>query len=417
MHHEESNEKTQTPDEATTQSGDINRHRRRGNKSVLVVIACAALALLAYWYFFASKPTSDTTVSDAQLVVSVRTAKAERQPIAMEVRVLGTIFPREQATVSANIGAQIRQMRLLRNKVVRVGETIAVLASRDLQAQRAEAVAALENARLQARGVTNGTIPQGNAQVERDLRDARASVANSRTLYERRRDLYAKGGIALKDVEAAQLVLTTAADNLRLVEHTSTLRASAINPNDRALAQSNITQAEERVAALDAQLSYATVRAPLTGIVIAQFQFEGEYAAPGTRLVTIADTSEVIIKAQLADTVVANLNTGDAATVLPSDLPGERLRGRISLISRSSDPLNRTVEVWVNLDNTEGQLRAGGAAEIVVATRSANDALIVPLSAVMLDASNAENGTVMTIDADSITHETRVKVGIRTPEV
>jgi membrane fusion protein (multidrug efflux system) len=93
-----------------------------------------------------------------------------------------------------------------------------------------------------------------------------------------------------------------------------------------------------------------------------------------------------------------------------------RLSGRISLISRSSDPVNRTVEVWVNLANPEGRLRAGGAAQVVVATKQTNDAIVVPASAVTLDAPNKNTGAVMVVDAGNVAHETRVTVGIRTPE-
>ncbi len=414
-----SHDETQLDDKPTASFDEsaINRlHDEQRRRNIIIGVAlCAALVLLAYWYFLRSKPAA-ATPPDTAVVVSVRTAKVERQTIAMEVRALGTIFPREQATVSSTIGGQIKQMRLLKNQIVRRGEVIAQLDTRDLLAQRAEATAALQSAQLQARGITTGAIPQANAQNQRDLQDARASVANARALYNRRQALYRQGGIALRDVEASQLALTTAEDNLRLVERTAALRTSAIIPNDQALARASVTQAEQRIASINTQLSFANIRAPLTGIVTDQFQFQGEYAAPGARLVNIADISEVIVKANFADTVAANLKVGDAATVIPGDLPGEHMGGRVSLISRSSDPLNRTVEVWVKLGNASGRVRTGSAAEIIVATNSANDALVVPASAVTLDATNADTGTVMLVDKDSVAHETKVKVGLRTPD-
>jgi multidrug efflux pump subunit AcrA (membrane-fusion protein) len=343
-------------------------------------------------------------------------AKAERQSIAAEANAIGTIFPREQATVAPKINAQIKQMGLLKNQVVRAGAVIAVLESRDLQAQRAEAVAALREAQLNVRSVTGGANPQATAQAEKDLRDARANVNNARALYERRQRLYQQGGISLKDVEAAQLALTQAEDTLRLAERTLGLRVNAINPTDRQLAEARMTQAQDRLANLDAQLSYAVIRAPITGIVTDQFQFEGEFAASGAKLATISDISEVIVKAQFADTVVINLKVGDPATILPTDLPGEQMKGQVTLISRSSDPLNRTVEVWVNLGNSAGRLRAGGAAQVIVATNQTGDAVVVPASAVTLDATNENTGTVMIVDAANVAHETKVTVGIRTPQ-
>jgi RND family efflux transporter MFP subunit len=228
--------------------------------------------------------------------------------------------------------------------------------------------------------------------------------------------LYRQGGIALKDVEAAQLALKQAENSLSLAERTLALRVGAINPTDHQLAEARVTQAQDRLANLDAQLSYSVIRAPLTGIVTDQFQFEGEFAASGAKLVTISDISEVIVKAQFADTVVINLKVGDPATVVPTDTTGEQMKGQVSLISHSSDPLNRTVEVWINLGNGAGRLRANGAAQVVVATNQTGDAIVVPASAVTLDATNADTGTVMVVDAANVAHETKVSVGIRTPQ-
>lgn len=395
---------------------EATRARRRRRNIIIAAAVPAVIALVVIIYLFLRWRNQAADQSTTDTVVSVRVAKAERQTIAAEASAIGTIFPREQAIVSPKIGGQIRQMRLLKNAHVRAGEVIAVLETRDLQAQRSEAAAALNETRFNLRGVSTGANPQAMAQAERDLRDARANVTNAKALYDRRHELYSKGGIALKDVEAAQLALATAEANLQLAERTINLRASAISPNDGAIAASRVAQAEQRLAALDAQLSYATIRSPINGIVTDQFQFQGEYAAVGARLVTIADTSEVIVKAQYADNVVAQLQIGDPATVLPTDLPGERMTGSVKLISRSSDPTNRTVEVWVTLGNSAGRLRSGGAAQVIVATKQTGDAIVVPAPAVTLDASNANTGTLMVVDAANVAHETKVTIGIRTPQ-
>jgi HlyD family secretion protein len=307
-------------------------------------------------------------------------------------------------------------MALLKNKLVKAGEVMAVLESRDLVAQRNEAIATLNQERANERSVTTGTIPQTNAQDQKALRDAQAKVATASATYERRRVLYAQGGISKKDLETAQFDLTTAENELRLTEQTIALRAQSLNPNDRALAAARVQAAQQHVATLDAQLSYATIRAPITGIVTDQFQYEGEFAAAGGKLFNIADISQVIVKAPFADTVAAQLKVGDPATVLPTDTSGESMTGQVTLISRASDPLNRTVEVWVTLANGAGRLRANGAAQITAATLTRNNAIVVPAAAVTLEASNANEGTVMVVDASSVAHEVKVVVGVRTAD-
>ena len=349
-------------------------------------------------------------------VVSVKIAKAERGTIATEISAVGTIWPRDKAEVAAKVSAQIKTMALLKNKLVKAGEVIAVLESRDLRAQRAEAAAALNEARASERSLITGTIPKTNAEDQKALTDARAKVNNARAVYERRRVLYEKGGISKKDLEASQLELTTAEDELRLQEQTVSLRARSLNPNDRALAAAKVAEAQQHLATLDAQLGYATIRAPITGFVTDQFQYQGEFAAAGAKLVNIADISEVIVKAPFPDTVVSQLKVGDPAKVLPTDAPSEEMKGKVSLVGRSSDPTNRTVEVWVTLANGAGRLRANGAAQLTISANSKSDAIIVPASAVTLEASNADEGTVMVVDAQNIVHETKVKVGIRTTD-
>jgi multidrug efflux pump subunit AcrA (membrane-fusion protein) len=388
----------------------------RQRNIVLIVGVGLIFLILLFLIVWRWKKSAVEAEKEPTPTVSVKVAKAEKGEIAAQVSAVGTIWPREKADVSAKISAQIKQMALLKNKVVRAGEVIAVLESRDLQAQRAEALAALREARANENSLITGTIPKTNAEDQKALLDARAKVNNARAIYQRRRLLFEKGGISQKDLEASQLDLTTAEDELRLEEQTVALRTRSLNPNDRALASARTAQAQQRVATLDAQLSYATIRSPITGIVTDQFQYEGEFASAGGKLVTIADTSTVIVKAPFPDTVAAQLKTGDVVSVLPTDSSAEEMRGQINLLSRSSDQTNRTVEVWVTLGNGDGKLRANGAAQVKVLANSKDDAIVVPAAAVTLEASDAAEGTVMVVDDQNVAHETKVTIGIRTPE-
>ncbi len=385
-----------------------------------LIIGATAVALvfigLLLIVLIVSRWRKSESEAEVTPVVSVKVAKAERESISSQISAVGTIWPREKADVGAKINAQIKQMALLKNKVVHAGDIIAVLESRDLQAQRAEAVAALNEARANERSLITGTIPKTNAEDQKALLDARAKVNNARAIYERRRTLYEKGGISKKDLEASQLELTTAEDELRLEEQTVALRTHSLNPNDRTLAAARTAQAQQHLATLDAQLSYATIRSPITGVVTDQFQYEGEFASAGGKLVTIADTSTVIVKAPFSDTVAAQLKTGDPAAVIPTDTSAEEMKGQITLLGRSSDPANRTVEVWVTLGNSDGHLRANGAAQVTVFANSKADAIVVPVSAVTLEASNTTEGTVMIVDAQNVAHETKVTVGNRTTD-
>ncbi len=397
--------------------GTINQGSRTERRNLYIGISVVVLILIvvivAVWRW---KKSSSSAEESATPVVSVRVAKAEKEEIAAPLSAVGTIFPREQATVAAKVSAQIKSMALLKNKVVKAGEVLAVLESRDLVAQRSEALAALNQERASLQSLASGTIPQTNAQDQKALRDAQAKVRTAGATYERRKALFEKGGISKKDLEASQLELTTAENELRLAEQTIALRTKSLNPNDMAMASARVAAAQQHLATLDAQLSYSIIRAPISGLITDQFQYEGEFAAAGAKLFNIADISQVIVKAPFSDTVAAQLKVGDTVTVVPTDTSAEELRGQITLLSRSTDLTNRTVEVWVALGNADGRLRANSAAQMTVSARAKNEAIVVPISAVTLEESNASEGVVMVVDDQSIARETKVVVGIRTNE-
>ena len=376
-------------------------------------IVVAAIVLVGLYLFLRNKNSSPEAEKGEDVVVSVKVAKAEKDSISSEVSAPGTVEAAEQSTVSSSISAQIIQMPLLKNKVVQKGDILAVLASKDLRAQRDEAQAALNEARLNLETLQKVTIPQTQAQTEKDLSDAKANLDNARATYERRGELYRKGGISLKELEASQLAFTNAQNTYRLVQQNAGLNRSAVNPNAKAIAEAKIKQAQDHLNAIQVQANMAEIRAPITGVVTDQFQFEGEFASPGAKLLTIADISRVIVKAQFADTVVTTLKTGDPVTIIPTNTPDEKMSGKVMLVSRSSDSQNRTVEVWATFGNPQGLLLTGGAVQFVVSNQTVDDAVIVPASAVTLDASNSDSGTVMTVGEDSIAHETKVKIGIK----
>jgi multidrug efflux pump subunit AcrA (membrane-fusion protein) len=351
--------------------------------------------------------------ADATIVVSVQVAKAELGPIANEITAVATLAARREATISPKVAGEIAQLALLTNRPVRAGEVVAVLESRDLTAQRAEAAAALQEAETSEKSTVSGAIPLINAQDQKSVIDARAALENARKTYERRQVLFEQGGISGKDLEASKLAVTNAENDLRLAEAATTVHGGVTNPGDVRVAESKARQARDRLANLDAQLSYTVIRAPFDGTVTAQFQHQGEFAVPGGKLLTIADTGNLIARMQVAEETATRLKAGDAARVFPDDLPGQTLTGTIDLVGRGADPQSRSVEVWVTVPNPSGRLRPNGVARVVIAAQTVANAVVVPSAAVALDATNGNSGTVMVVDAKSVAHEVHVTIGVR----
>ena len=375
---------------------------------IAAAIVVGLLLIVLIW-----RSCHGAAAGEPNVVVSVETAKVERGPIASEVIAVATLAARREATISPKVAAPIAQMPLLTNRQVHAGDVLAVLESRDLTAQRAEAAAAVTEAETMAHTTANGSVPLTNAQDVKAVRGARAALDNAQKTYERRKVLYDQGGISKKDLEASQLAVTQAEDDLRLAEASTSAHRGITNPGDIRVAEARALQARKRLASLDAQLGYTIIRAPFNGMVTQQFQYQGELANPGGKLLTIADTSNLIAKMQLGEETATRLKVGDAVKVVPDDQAGQSFPGTINLVGRAADPQSHSVEVWVLVPNPTGRLRPNGVARVVIAAQAVLSAVIVPSSAVTLDATNGNSGTVMVVDDKSIAHEVHVTIGVR----
>jgi len=326
---------------------------------------------------------------------------------------IASLVPQTEATISPKVSAQIAQMSLLTNRVVNAGDVIAVLESRDLASQRGEAAAAVAEAQVSMHSTAQGAVPLTNAQDRKAAHDAQAVLDNARKVYDRRQTLFEQGGISKKDLEASHLDLVRAQDDLALAEANASLHRGVTNPSDIRAAEARAAQARHRLDTFNAQLGYTVIRAPFHGVITQQFQYQGDFATPASKLVTIADPSNLIAKMQVAEHAAARIKVGDAARVIPDDLPGQTLPGTVSLVGKGADPQSRSVEVWVRVPNARGLVRPNGVARVIIDAQPTPNAIVLPASAVTLDAANANGGIVMVVDAKSIAHEVHVTSGIR----
>ncbi len=225
--------------------------------------------------------------------------------------------------------------------------------------------------------------------------------------------LFQKGGIPKKDLEDAELQLSLARSELDLARREVELNAANFNVTNARIAESRLQQARERAANAHAQLDYAVIRSPISGIVTEQAHQKGDYVAAGDKIVTVADVSQVIVKAQFPDTEVAGVETGANVSLEPSTGQEEPMLGTVQLVSRTADPASRTVEVWVGVVNEDARLRPGEFVKVTIVTEEAEGAVAVPPEAVTLDEPDGDAGKVVVVDETSVAHEVEVKVGVK----
>ena len=191
---------------------------------------------------------------------------------------------------------------------------------------------------------------------QKAVRDAQGRSTTRARPYERRKTLYEQGGISKKDLEASQLDVTKAEDDLRLAETSASLHHRHDQPvRPRRRAKQSAAGARSIWQRFRRRLGYATIRAPFDGVVTEQFLFQGDFASAGTKMLTIADTSTSSSRAPLSD------RRRDARACRrcrhgPARRAARRhaVRERSSLVGRAADPQSRSVEVWISLPNPDG---------------------------------------------------------------
>src|SRR5437764_637354 len=109
-------------------------------------------------------------------------------------------------------------------------------------------------------------------------------------------------------------------------------------------------------------------------------------------------------------------NAARRFTIRADSMPGVTLQGTVSLVGSAADPQSRAVELWITLPNPDGRLRPNSAARVTVNSGGVANAVVVPTAAVTLDATNANAGTVMVVDSQSIAHEVKVTTGAHSRE-
>ena len=137
--------------------------------------------------------------------------------------------------------------------------------------------------------------------------------------------------------------------------------------------------------------------------------FAGETAAAGAPLITVMDTSTLLAKTHIAQSLAQQMKVGDDATVI---VPGvaDPVAAKVSLISPALDPGSTTVEVWLKIDNKTGKLKVGTPVKVSITGNTVAKARKVPASAIL----TAQDGSksVMVVGDDGAAHRKPVTLGI-----
>ena len=346
------------------------------------------------------------------------------------IRLSGNIETTE-VNISFKIPGRVEERLVDEGDKVRKGQVVAKLDKADLEAdvavRRAELLAtqaalaeleagsrpeeinasraAMETARARWDELKAGSRPQEIEAAKAELAAARIDQELRQTQLQRDQKLYSQGTITPDQYDQTRAVYKTAIErHIQAQKHDSLVREGPRKEQidqakatfDQAEAQyklvkegprkevieqarAKVEQAKASLQVAETRLGYATVTSPLNGVVLSKNTEPGEYVAPGTPVVTIADLNNVWLRAYVdeGDLGTARVKWGQEADVSTDAYPGKVYKGRISFISSEAEFTPKTVQtekervklvyrIKIDIDNPNGELKPGMPADAVL---------------------------------------------------
>ena len=341
--------------------------------------------------------------------VTVQAEHPEQGAISEHIAVDAILAPLAQAAIEPKITAPVRKFYVQRGAKVKEGELLAVLENADLSAAALDNKGSYIAAQAAYDTATKAQVPEDVQKAELDFAQAKANLDLNRSIVNSRKQLFAEGAIPGRDLDTAQAALVQAqAAYDTAAKHLESMKAVTRESSLKA-AEGQLSSAEGKLKGAEAQVSYSEIHSPINGVVTDRPLFAGETAAAGAPLLTVMDTSSLLAKTHVAQSMVQQMKVGDGAQI---QVPGatDPVAAKVSLISPALDPGSTTVEVWLKIDNKAGKLKVGTPVKALITGRTVQNAWKIPGSAVITAQDGAKS--VMVIGPDSAAHKKPVDLGI-----
>jgi HlyD family secretion protein len=244
----------------TDRPGAIRGAPHRGRQiawGLAAVVALAAVGFLSWFVFF-----SPVTVSVAPVQSDVR----------QQVFGLGTVGARVQSNIGFEVAGVLVALGADQGDRVRVGQVLAQLDVRDMEAQVAVAKAGVAQARA------------GLEKAKADVEGIAANLANAKSIAGRRAALVGKGFATVEETQTTEALARVATGNL------ASAKAGVL------VAEAALQSAEAQQAFQEAILATHTLRAPYDAWVISRNLELGSMPNPGQSVFTLVAENTVWVR-------------------------------------------------------------------------------------------------------------------------
>lgn len=276
-----------------------------------------------------SEPAASAAASAADHRVDVSAIKVGVSDLETALEISGNLVPETRVAITAKLPGTLSSVSVGIGDRVRIGEVVAQLDRREIDAQVDAAEA---------------SVNVGHAGVEA----AEAALANASLERDRAQNLFDRGAVAKQRLDAAD-----------------TTRRSAAAQRD--LAQANRAQAEAALRRAREVQRDGTLTSPIDGVIVERHYDAGSLVGPGDGpVVVVADLRVMTLEAGVSELEAGRLKVGMAARVTAQAHPGVSFEGRVAAIAPEVDARNRHFRIEVRVANARGTLLSGmyGAATI-----------------------------------------------------
>jgi multidrug efflux pump subunit AcrA (membrane-fusion protein) len=351
--------------------------------------------------------TGDAAVSGTSGVV-------ERRPFSVTVTAVGAVKPQigAEVRVGSRISGRVRRLHANIGDRVERGDVIAELEREELDALVAQRRAELNIAAARF-AATESLFPEELARAESEITRWEATAKRALQEWERARELFDRQIVTRSDLEArqeqhdvARAQLATARTALALLQQSNAVeRTQARAERDRAAAAVESALVER---------SFATLTAPISGVVASVSTQEGETVAAGLNaptFVTLLDLDRLQVDAYVDEVDIGKIVIGQEAIFTVDAYPAEDFTGRVSAVYPSATIQDNVVKyiVAIVIDGEhEDRLRPEMTASVRILLES-RDVLAIPARAI-----RRQSGQNVVYVAGSGTAEPRpIRIGWR----
>ncbi|MFH1538318.1 MAG: efflux RND transporter periplasmic adaptor subunit [bacterium] len=188
-------------------------------------------------------------------------------------------------------------------------------------------------------------------------------------------------------LEAAEAGLESAERELKRLENLYEEGVVSSQQVDLATTQAEVARAQRRQALKALSLAMemlgdTEVVSPIGGYLSELYVDEGEMAGAGMPVARIVNNRKVLIKIHVSDEEAANIAPDQAAEATLRALPGETFAAKVVRVSRAADPVTRTFEVELRIDDPGGRLKSGMMGEAKL-DLGGSEMLAVPIDALL----------------------------------